>query len=198
MLSKQIKWAILASVVGAFHIPVSLADDVVMAETPPAAIVVPDSGGVQPSSVPTPPAIIPVPVAPRADIQVRQLSSIEFGAFATENGGGSVTVSPANSRSPGGRVSLFNNATYGAAEYEITGSPQEMVIVILPEQVILNRSAAGGEASITNLTIMPGNTLTLDESGHARVKVGGTLSVSGGVAPGTYSGNFDLDVRYLR
>lgn len=133
----------------------------------------------------------------RRDVQVRQLSAIEFGTFAADMGGGAITVSPVGARSFSGRVTPLHSGFYGAAEYEINGNPKETVIISLPERVMLSANAGNGGASITQLTIAPDHVVILDERGVARVRVGGTLQVPGHVIPGAYNGNFNIDVRYL-
>lgn len=168
----------------------ALADPVVPADMPAQG-----SPNVLPADVPP---SAPISAPKRANLVARQLTPIEFGTFASEFAGGAVTITPQNARIPSGSVALVNSGSYGAAEYEIIGNPEEMVIIYLPDRVNLNRNAGGSESVITNLTIYPSETITLDGNGRARVRVGGTLRVSGGVSPGPYNGNFDLDVRYLR
>lgn len=133
----------------------------------------------------------------RKDITVRQLSSIEFGSFVSEQGGGSVTISPVGARFTSGNISVMNSGFSGGAEFEIIGQPEEVVTLFLPDRVTLDRNGGKAGAVITNLTSSPADTLTLDAQGRGRVKVGGTLQLPGNVVPGNYSGVFDIDVRYL-
>lgn len=149
------------------------------------------------------PAPVPPPVtqpAPpkRRDITVRQLTPMEFGTFASGPGGGNLTISPSGARLPGGNISVLSMEAAGAADFEVTGQAEEIVTIYLPERVILGGNGGNGDTVIINLTSAPADTLTLDAQGRGRVKVGGTLRIPGNIAPGSYSGNFDIDVRYLR
>ena len=134
----------------------------------------------------------------RDQLKIRQLRSIDFGVFAAGQGGGAVTISPSGARIPSGNVSLLNTGFSGPAEFEITGQPGEMVTIYLPERVILGKNGDGSDAEITNLTIAPDATVTLDSRGMSRVKIGGSMRLSGNIGPGAYNGQFDVDVRYLR
>jgi len=150
-----------------------------------------------------PPASVPInqPATPqpqRKPIVVRQILSIEFGTFASNDGGGSITVSPSGARIPSGNISVIGSSGGGAAEFEITGQAEEIVTIYLPDRVNLNKSSGSGNAVITNLISTPADTVTLDSQGRARVKVGGTLRMPGNITPGSYSGTFDIDVRYLQ
>ncbi len=172
----------------------SFADDA-PDSSPPAAIPEPVSPPAPPEAAPI---ASPVPPQKRQDIVVRQLSSMEFGTFASEQGGGSITITPHNTRLTSGNIAVLNTGGTGAAEFEIIGAPGEMVTIFLPESVNLDNSGGRGHAVITSLVSIPADSVTLDTAGRARVKVGGTLQISGGVSPGSYNGLFDIDVRYLR
>lgn len=130
----------------------------------------------------------------RKNLTVRQLSAIEFGAFSVE-GPGTITVAPSGARIAGGRAALVYSGVTGAAEFEVTGEPGEQIFVMLPVSVNLSRGN-GGSAEISNLTMFPTDPVMLDGRGVARIKVGGTLRVGAQMASGSYSGMFDLDVRY--
>lgn len=148
------------------------------------------------SPVPSP-APITQPVV-RQEIRVRQLQPIEFGSFSSEGSGGGITIGPNGGRRVQGNISTVGFGGTGAAEFEILGHPDEMVIIYLPDRVNLSKNSGSADVVITNLTIAPEGTITLDQQGRARVKVGGTLMVPGNMSPGSYNGMFDLDVRYLR
>ncbi len=153
-----------------------------------------------PVAEPTTPPLpgVPEKEPARAVLRVRQIQSIEFGTFACDRGGGSVTITTSGARIPSGNISLLNSGISGAADFEIVGQPGEIVTIYLPERVILGKNGDGGDTEITNLTMAPEPPLTLDSRGYARVKVGGTMRLAGRTSLGSYYGRFDLDVRYLR
>lgn len=162
-------------------------------EAPPAAAPAPQ----------TPAAPQPVPemkavAIKRAELIVRQLSDLQFGTFASEQGGGTITVSPSNARTTMGNISLLNTGTSGAAEYEVIGQPGEIVTIFLPDRASLGKNGGSGGLTLINLTSNPRDTLTLDTQGRGRIRVGGTLQVAGNMSSGSYNGAFDIDVRYLR
>ncbi len=133
----------------------------------------------------------------RRPINVRQLQAMEFGTFASDVSGGSIIISPGGARTVRGAISLLNRGSFGAAEFDISGHPGEMVTIFLPDRVTLNGGKGSAQATVSHLTMASG-AVTLDAQGHARIKIGGTLDIPGSAAAGNYSGNFNIDVRYLR
>ncbi len=143
-----------------------------------------------------------------APVGIGFLNDLDFGTIvpgATQTG--TVTVNPATgARTPAGGVTLVNSL-YGAALFNITGSPStsnntSRFHINLPVRITIRNTAN------TNITMMVdiftsdlqqnGNngvyTGTFDGTGSASFHVGGTLNVGINQAPGAYSGIFTVDV----
>ena len=133
----------------------------------------------------------------RKELTVRQLSPISFGAFAsTGNGSGSITISPLGMRTISGNVAMLNGNEPQAAEFEILGQPDQEITLFLPERVTLSKISGGSSMTSSGLTVSPSQPVKLDAAGRVRIKVGGTLRVSGFTQAGPYNGYFDINAQY--
>lgn len=121
-------------------------------------------------------------------------TTLTFGKFSA-TGGGTVTVSPAGARSAGGGVVLLSSAVGSAAQFLVSGDPNATYLVTLPAAgaVVL---AGPGQSMGVNFTSNPTSTGNLSLAGFQTLQVGGTLSVGGNQAPGSYTGSFSVLVEY--
>jgi hypothetical protein len=126
-------------------------------------------------------------------------ADLNFGAFVPAAGSGSLTLSYNGTRSATGGVILFTqgaNASGNAAEFSISGGTPDAVCVFS----ITGTDALTGPGS--NMTFSydvatsdhPDGTITLDGSGAATVKLGGTVAVGGNQAAGSYSAPASLSI----
>ena len=123
--------------------------------------------------------------------------SLSFGRFAAGNGG-SVTLSPAGARTPGGNVVLLTSGPGTSAQFSVTGNVSAVYSITLPSDgtVFLTRSGAAPMA-VNQFTSSPsGAGLVLSGTGQQPVSVGATLSVGAGATAGSYAGTFFVTVDY--
>jgi len=138
-------------------------------------------------------------IAPKPmNITVRQLSPIAFGTFASSGSGGTITIEAGSgARIQSGDISTLSGGDYGQAEFAIAGQPGREIVITPPASVVLGKTG-GGDMIITNFKVSPAEILTLDQTGTAKIKIGGILKVPGSVSQGTYNGFFNVTVRYTR
>ena len=123
--------------------------------------------------------------------------ALGFGKFAAGSGG-SVTITPAGSRSATGTVVLLSSGPGSAASFSLTGTPNFLAFSItLPANgtVALTR-AGGGTMALTQFTSTPSGTGALNASGQQTINVGATLTVGSGAAQGRYTGTFEIFLNY--
>ena len=129
----------------------------------------------------------PVVVTPTSQV-------LGFGAFTYAVTTGTVTVTPAGSRSGSG-VILLNLVTPTAALFNVVGNPGTLVTIVNGPDAVLTGSA-GGTLTLHIGTSNPANPFVLTNvyPTPTLLYIGGTLTVGNSVTspPGTYTGTFDL------
>jgi hypothetical protein len=133
---------------------------------------------------------------PRPIVVTATAQSLAFGAFYHGPAGGSVSVSPASSRSSSGSVVLLGlGYIFSAAMFEIVGNPGTVITLLNGSDVTL----AGSNGGSMTLSIGSSNpvspfVLTNSYPVPTQLTVGGTLTVgnSGANPPGSYGGTFEI------
>lgn len=116
---------------------------------------------------------------------------LRFGRFTVGASGGTVTISPAGSGSVAGGVAFVAGSVTSADRMIVQGDPNRLISITSGNGSVTNGSAAMG---FTTVPSVPAGYIPLLGSGY--FTVGGTLSVSGGQAPGSYSGSYPVVVAY--
>lgn len=137
------------------------------------------------------------------DLTITEEEPLNFGRFTSSGAGGSVTLNPETGAvtTSGGATALAN---YDAqrAEYTISGTPNEVVNIILPDvetnnlDLTANPSNGNGSATVTVFTSFPDESLTLDNNGKATLYVGGTVDITKGTTLIDFLHDFDVTVEY--
>ena len=121
-------------------------------------------------------------------LDIQKVHDLSFGNVAVNTVDGTVLLSPAGIRSagPGGAMPVANpTGPVSAAEFEVSGTVGQLVTLTLPST----------DCIVTNgANTMPVNTFICDQpasfpipsGGLITLKVGATLNVTGGQAPGHY------------
>lgn len=120
-------------------------------------------------------------------------NNMQFGTIAASAAAGTVSLDTAtNSRSATGGVYLQSGgAAAQIAQFTVTGEANHSFAVSSPEAISLDRSGGGSLSLALTAVTSPS---TLDETGNAIIKIGGTLSVPGAALAGVYTNTTDLTV----
>jgi len=121
---------------------------------------------------------------------------LAFGALTPGIGGGTVTISPAGTRTSTGDVVLLNlGYSYSSAVFYIRANPGTLISLMITSPVTLVRGGGG------TLTLNVGGTLpvspfvtTVPWQQRTTLLVGGTLTIGpvGMNPPGQYTGTFSV------
>lgn len=142
-------------------------------------------------------------------IGVIAVSDLEFGAIAVSaSEGGEVTIAPesgAAQYSGGARpaCSGASQCATGAARFAVSGESGRDYAIGLPSTVTAEHREGGGPGlPVAGLTAWSRNLGTLgpfgrlDHTGSDEVRVGGTLTIPAGTAPGSYVAEVPIVVSY--
>lgn len=121
---------------------------------------------------------------------------LAFGTLIPDGDGGTVVVNPTTGdRTPTGVTGV--TSTYGPASFNVTGSPSTAFTITLPSTATTISDSNSHTMSVNEWTCDDTDlAMSLTAQGGATFKVGGTLTVSGNQADGTYSGTFNVTVAY--
>lgn len=124
---------------------------------------------------------------------------LRFGAMASPQSAGTITVWPYNAVSTTGGVTaasaIAQPTGQGPAHFNVTGNPGAQFLISGVYQVtISNGSATMTLGQFTTLGTAP--IYTLSASGLSDFYIGGTLNVAANQAVGNYSGTFPITVTY--
>ena len=126
-------------------------------------------------------------------IQFAILLEMDFGTVVSNPAGGIVHLDTSdNSRDCGGG-SLTCTGTFNFARLQLSGSDANVRVTYDPSlqlngpgtPILVEPEFVGGQGAVVQLT-----------GGSAEFEFGAKLHVNPGQAPGTYSGNFSVDVSY--
>lgn len=140
-------------------------------------------------------------------LTIANLMPLDFGHITPGVSGGSVTVTPNNTRSVSGSVQV-GGEPFHRATFKVEGAPGKSYSIHTPSSQVFVTSAANSNASLTNSLTVSGFTVysvgagtssgsgTLNGSGQDDVFLGGTIIVPANAVPGVYSGLVPLTVSY--
>lgn len=106
-------------------------------------------------------------------ISISQTQNLLFGEIKT-TGSGTVAVAAQNDAVSQSSAINRKGDTPHAAVFSVTGEPSLQFSISLPSSISM-----GTNRSVISLTRYPTGTLQLDNTGHATVRVGGTLNFVG-------------------
>jgi len=139
------------------------------------------------------------PELPHRSLAVRAIQSIYFGSFCvTGTSGGTVTVGYDGSRTSLGDIILLSVSPLAQpAIFEIRLCHNQNISINY-ETPVVNLTGIGGSISLNiGPTDKGGNgarfTASTDCNTFTKLRVGGTLTVTGAALPGNYSGNFAIN-----
>lgn len=126
-------------------------------------------------------------------IEIRNLSPLSFGSFASPATSGQVTVTPDGSRTVSGVVPVGTD-TFGAASFEVRisgGNPN--YVITLPTSITL--TGPSGSMTINNVQSLPAGTgFAQPPARVGTVTVGGTLNINSMQPSGAYTATFPVTV----
>lgn len=129
-------------------------------------------------------------------VTVNPSQHLSFGAFTHGLVGGSVTVSPDESRSSSGDILLLNlGYIFSAALFDIKANPGTVISILNGPDVSL--SGSGGGTLLLHIgSSLPASPFvtTVPLTSVTQVRIGGTLTVGNTASnpPGTYSGSYNI------
>lgn len=134
------------------------------------------------------------------NINVTKVSDLSFGKLVPGGSVAYVALSPGGVRTPTGSVTLFQQGGGGgsAASFSVVvsgGKQNSVCTVVPPVNSFVYLTGAGADMVVNNFNA---STLSVNLDGKgdasATVDVGGTLTIGGAQAPGSYSSSFTLSV----
>lgn len=127
-------------------------------------------------------------------IQLTNTQGLAFGNIAASNNPGTVTISPAGTRTSSGGVTPSAIGTFHAAIYNAAGEPNATYTITLPSSITISLGA--NSMTVDGFTSDPASTGTLTVGGTQTINVGATVNVGANQAPGDYSGTYDVTIAY--
>lgn len=131
-------------------------------------------------------------------ITITKTADLRFGNVAVlSSTAGTVDITPAGVRSPGGGVTLpATTGTVGGASFTIAGESGYTYAITLPTDP-LDITSGANTMTVTAFVSSPANTGTLT-GGTETLRVGATLNVDAGQPTGTYTSEtpFTVEVNY--
>jgi len=130
-------------------------------------------------------------------ISIVATNPLQFGVMAQPATTGTVRVSTTGAVTTTGGMAGNTDIAQGssgprAGTFRVTGDPGRQFFVTLPGSATVNRTG-GGSMTITLFTV---GALTGSPVGTLDIAVGGTLTVQGSQAIGTYNGTYQITASY--
>jgi hypothetical protein len=125
-------------------------------------------------------------------LSLTKTADLNFGTVVGPFAGQVVHVDGTGARDCAG---LTCSGTFGAAAFTVTGTPDQDVVLTIPDSVTLNGSVSG-TLDVDMSTDKPVDP-TLDGTGNASFAIGGKLTIPAGTVDGVYSNTFDVTANYL-
>jgi len=133
-------------------------------------------------------------------VTASEANILNFGKISAETQGGSVQISPTGERTTSGSIILMDQ-TYSAGKFVITGMPNGLVSVKLP-QTVQTLTLSNGNTTITVdefVSDVPlGGVVIRQIDGRAEIGIGATLHIPSGLSnlAGTYTGTYEAVFMY--
>ena len=126
---------------------------------------------------------------------IAETELLNFGKIVSKSDGGSVVLSPKNNRVSGGNVTLTNDQ-YSAAGFVVTGLPNTLISMILPQSVqkIYSNNGSYELAVDQFISNIPSNGQLTNSEGKLEINVGATLNIGNYTSnpSGVYSGTYEI------
>lgn len=122
-------------------------------------------------------------------------NGIAFGDISSSSSLGTVTIGTDGLRTTTGGVTVNRNTFGTPALYEVSGDPNALYSITLPDSVVLT-SAAGSKMTVSNFSSIPALSGQLDAGGRQNVNIGATLGVGSFQPFGSYSGTMATTIEY--
>lgn len=124
-------------------------------------------------------------------VTITNTSDLDFGTIVPGTANGTVTVSATGARTCGTGITCTGASS--AANFNITGTVNQVVTVTAPASVSLTSGTNSMSATLTRSA----NTVTLAGGAvNGSVQISGALSVPSNQADGSYSGTFNVTIDY--
>lgn len=128
-------------------------------------------------------------------LTVTKVTDLQFGKFSTATGGGTVVINAADgARTQTGAVTLQGGTT-GRATFTLSGQSGLAYTATLDNATITLSGSGGTPPTMSAALTMNNQTGTFGGS-SITLGVGGTLTVAGDQAAGTYTGSLAVTVNY--
>lgn len=135
-------------------------------------------------------------------ISITKSRDMNFGTIAVSSGGGTVILSPSESRTATGGVILISyTGPVSAAQFTVTGEPGYTYTITLPTTFELTTASAGTDQT---MTVNDFNSTTFNNrainntgvlmDGTDTVSIGATLNVGATQTAGSYTNTTDFQV----
>lgn len=118
-----------------------------------------------------------------------------FGDVAASSIPGSVSIGVDGSRTTTGGATVNSNTSATPARYEVTGDPNALYSITLPESVVIT-SAAGDSMVVNSFVSAPSGSGQLDSGGRQNLTVGATMRTGSFQPFGAYTGVMATTVEY--
>jgi hypothetical protein len=116
---------------------------------------------------------------------------LNFGTMTVGAGGGDVILTTTGTAVAIGAIGLVPSAGSSADQFSVTGDPNRNYSVTTGSGYV-----TAGSSSMLFATTPSAAQTTLGATGTGTFSVGGSLSVSSGIAPGVYTGTYTVTVTY--
>ncbi len=122
-------------------------------------------------------------------------NGIVFGDIAASSVAGSVTIDVDGSRTTTGGTTVNSNTSGRPARYEVSGDPNALYSITLPESVVIT-SSAGDSMIVDSFISSPSTSGQLDSGGRQNLTVGATMRIRSFQPFGAYTGVMATTVEY--
>lgn len=133
-------------------------------------------------------------LAARQPIAAAANATLGFGQVITGRNAGTVTITPAGSRTATGGVALGSGLGASPASFLVTGEPSSSYSVTLPAAATL--TGGSGTMSVDAFVCSPSSGWNLGSGGSQLISIGATLRVNGSQPAANYSGSYSIIVSY--
>jgi len=128
-------------------------------------------------------------------ISVVAKNGIVFGDIGASSNPGTITIAVDGSRTSTGGATINSNTSGTPATFEISGDPNALYMITLPDSVVIT-SSAGDTMTVDNFTSSPSGNGQLDPGGRQNLNVGATMNVGSFQPFGAYQGIVATTVEY--
>lgn len=145
------------------------------------------------------------------NLSVVKSQDMDFGEIVVATGAGTIVMNPAASPTCTVTGGIIKTGVCQPAEFVGAGRLNRLVRVRIPASARMDVTNAGGatmriddmtvsgtpDSLVIRQNVRTYRLLVLTLNGLFQFRVGGTLRVGAAQAPGTYTGNFEIDVQYF-